>query len=229
MTDVSLTIRAGEIVGLTGLLGAGRTELALSIFGMLRPDSGTIASTVISCRLRSNRDAIAAGIGYRLRGSAVARSDPAAIDRRQLGDPGARQDLAARRPDLAERRRIRSSSRSGSAISPSRSAGRQTPSRRCRAATSSASRSPNGWRSGRRSSSSIRPTVGVDVGARAGIFEIVRELGGAGPGDPADLGRSAGGLLQRRPHPAHGGRPDRRRIRSAPQSTLAELEAAVYA
>ena len=39
--DVSLTIRRGETLGLTGLLGAGRTELALSIFGMLRPDRGT--------------------------------------------------------------------------------------------------------------------------------------------------------------------------------------------
>jgi simple sugar transport system ATP-binding protein len=41
--DVSLSIRRGETLGLTGLLGAGRTELALSIFGMLRPVSGTIA------------------------------------------------------------------------------------------------------------------------------------------------------------------------------------------
>ena len=35
--DVSFQIRKGEIVGLTGLLGAGRTELALSLFGMTAP------------------------------------------------------------------------------------------------------------------------------------------------------------------------------------------------
>jgi simple sugar transport system ATP-binding protein len=62
--DVSLTIRKGETLGLTGLLGAGRTELALSIFGMLRPDSGTIAIDGAPIDLHSNRDAIRAGIGY---------------------------------------------------------------------------------------------------------------------------------------------------------------------
>jgi simple sugar transport system ATP-binding protein len=62
--NVSLTIRRGETLGLTGLLGAGRTELALSIFGMVRPDRGTILLDGEVLRLRSNRDAIRAGIGY---------------------------------------------------------------------------------------------------------------------------------------------------------------------
>ena len=38
--DVSFAVRRGEIVGLTGLLGAGRTELALSLFGMTRAGCG---------------------------------------------------------------------------------------------------------------------------------------------------------------------------------------------
>lgn len=62
--DISLTIRKGETLGLIGLLGAGRTELALSIFGMLRPDSGTIAINGVPCDFQSNRDAIHAGVGY---------------------------------------------------------------------------------------------------------------------------------------------------------------------
>ncbi len=37
-----MDIRAGEIVGLTGLLGSGRTEFALSLFGMNPPTSGDI-------------------------------------------------------------------------------------------------------------------------------------------------------------------------------------------
>lgn len=40
--DVSFSIRAGEIVGLTGPLGAGRTELALALFGLNHPQSGKI-------------------------------------------------------------------------------------------------------------------------------------------------------------------------------------------
>ena len=56
------------------------------------------------------------------------------------------------------------------------------------------------------------PTVGVDVGARAGIFDIVRKLAETGPGDPPDLRRGAGSLFQRRPRPAHGARADRRRV-----------------
>ena len=62
--DISLTIRKGETLGLIGLLGAGRTELALSIFGMLRPDSGSIAIEGVPCDFQSNRDAIRAGVGY---------------------------------------------------------------------------------------------------------------------------------------------------------------------
>lgn len=40
--DVSLTVKAGEIVGLTGLVGAGRTEVAEAIFGIAKADSGAI-------------------------------------------------------------------------------------------------------------------------------------------------------------------------------------------
>lgn len=62
--DVSFSVRAGEVVGLTGLLGAGRTELALTLFGMRRPDAGEIRLDGAARRIASNRDAIAAGIAY---------------------------------------------------------------------------------------------------------------------------------------------------------------------
>lgn len=62
--DINLTVRAGEIVGLTGLIGAGRTELGLTLFGMSEPDSGTIRLDGRPVRLGSNADAIAAGIAY---------------------------------------------------------------------------------------------------------------------------------------------------------------------
>lgn len=62
--DVRLTIRAGEVVGLTGLIGAGRTELGHTLFGMSQPDSGVIRLDGRELRLRSNRDAVSAGIAY---------------------------------------------------------------------------------------------------------------------------------------------------------------------
>lgn len=40
--DISFQLHKGEILGVTGLLGSGRTELALALFGILKPDSGTI-------------------------------------------------------------------------------------------------------------------------------------------------------------------------------------------
>lgn len=62
--DVSFVVRRGETLGITGLLGAGRTELALTLFGMRRPHAGTIRLDGKPVRFRSNRDAIRAGIAY---------------------------------------------------------------------------------------------------------------------------------------------------------------------
>ena len=62
--DVSLILREGEILGLTGLIGAGRTELAHTLFGMTRPDSGAIQLHGKNLTLSSNRDAIDHGIAY---------------------------------------------------------------------------------------------------------------------------------------------------------------------
>jgi simple sugar transport system ATP-binding protein len=62
--DVSFTIRAGEVLGLTGLIGAGRTELAQTIFGRTKANGGSLALDGKSLDLASNRDAIAAGISY---------------------------------------------------------------------------------------------------------------------------------------------------------------------
>lgn len=63
-TDVSFSLQAGEILGLTGLLGSGRSEIAEAIFGIDPADSGTITVAGKERRIRSIRDAVAAGIGY---------------------------------------------------------------------------------------------------------------------------------------------------------------------
>jgi ABC-type sugar transport system ATPase subunit len=62
-TDVSFSVRAGEVVGLAGLVGAGRSEIADVIFGLERPTSGSIAVRGVEVKIRSPRDAMALGIG----------------------------------------------------------------------------------------------------------------------------------------------------------------------
>lgn len=62
--DVSFTLKKGEILGIIGLLGSGRTELATSVFGLNPPDSGEILVEGKKMAFRSNREAIEAGIAY---------------------------------------------------------------------------------------------------------------------------------------------------------------------
>ncbi len=62
--DVSFTLRRGEILGLAGLVGAGRTEVARAVFGADKPDSGTIFIHGKRARIRSPADAVRYGIGY---------------------------------------------------------------------------------------------------------------------------------------------------------------------
>jgi ABC-type sugar transport system ATPase subunit len=60
--NVSLNIRAGEIIGLAGLVGSGRSEVARTIFGADRPDRAVIKIDGQHVRIESPSDAIRAGI-----------------------------------------------------------------------------------------------------------------------------------------------------------------------
>ena len=62
----SLHVRAGEVVGIAGLMGAGRTELAMSVFGQSygREISGTVSMHGKPVRMRTVADAIDHGIAY---------------------------------------------------------------------------------------------------------------------------------------------------------------------
>ena len=61
--NVSFSVRRGEIVGLGGLIGSGRTEVARVIFGADQLDSGTVSLKGEVLMLRSPKDAVRAGIG----------------------------------------------------------------------------------------------------------------------------------------------------------------------
>ncbi|NSZ19382.1 sugar ABC transporter ATP-binding protein [Agrobacterium vitis] len=62
--DISFQLRTGEILGVYGLIGAGRSELCQSLFGITRPASGTVTLEGKVVDIRSPADAIAAGIVY---------------------------------------------------------------------------------------------------------------------------------------------------------------------
>ncbi|MBX3278092.1 MAG: sugar ABC transporter ATP-binding protein [Acidobacteria bacterium] len=64
VSDVTLELRAGEILGLAGLVGAGRTELARMIFGLTPADEGEIRVHGEGVRIESPADAIRLGIAY---------------------------------------------------------------------------------------------------------------------------------------------------------------------
>jgi ribose transport system ATP-binding protein len=63
LNDISFTVHKGEILGIAGLVGAGRTELARAIFGADPIDSGEIWLNGNKVEIRSPRDAIRLGIG----------------------------------------------------------------------------------------------------------------------------------------------------------------------
>src|SRR4030081_1477020 len=63
LADVGLEVRRGEILGIAGLVGAGRTEMARAVFGADPFDSGRVLIDGAPVNIRSPQDAIRHGIG----------------------------------------------------------------------------------------------------------------------------------------------------------------------
>ncbi len=175
--DITLTLHEGEILGLTGLLGSGRTELALTLFGMTQPDRGTIHIDGVAQRFGSNRDAIRAGLAY----VSEDRLNLGLIQTQSIADNAAMADL----PRLGHRAWL-----SPGAIT---RLARDWVGRLAIKAHDVAL--PVNSLSGGNQQRVVlakwlatnprvlildAPTVGVDVGAKEGIFRIVRELADQG-------------------------------------------------
>ena len=62
--DVSFSLRAGEILGFSGLVGSGRTEAMRAIFGADKMDSGLVELNGVRVQFRDPRSAIQSGFGY---------------------------------------------------------------------------------------------------------------------------------------------------------------------
>lgn len=63
-SDISFTVHEGEVLGIGGLMGAGRTEIARVLFGLDRPDEGVVLLRGKKMGIRSPQEAIRRGIGY---------------------------------------------------------------------------------------------------------------------------------------------------------------------
>ena len=172
--NINLTIRKGEVVGLTGLIGAGRTELAHALIGMRQPDAGQIRLEGAPVRMHSIRDAIARGAAYvsedrlslgLIQPQSISDNMAISVLDRILGSLGlispARQSELVRHwiSELAVK-----VGQPEDAVSTLSGGNQQRVVLAKWLATAP------------RLLILDSPTVGVDVGARAGIFRIVRQL-----------------------------------------------------
>ncbi len=175
--DVSFTVRAGEVLGIGGLVGAGRTELLRLVYGLDRPDAGTV--TVDGRGLPAGRPeaAIAAGLGMAPedRKSQGLLLDWSLTRNVTLGDVGRFSPRALLRPG-AERaaateqlRALNTVPDDSDRIARELSGGNQQKVvlarwllRRCRVLLFD------------------EPTRGVDVGAKSEIYRVIAELAKSG-------------------------------------------------
>lgn len=176
--DISFSLRGGEVLGITGLIGSGRTELCHTLFGMTRADHGVIRLDGKVLSLKSNRDAIDHGISYvsedrlalgLVQPQSIADNLVVPILKRISGASGL---ISVHMKDERVKRWIDELAikvgQPGDPVS-SLSGGNQ---QRVVLAKWLATEP--------RVLILDLPTVGVDVGARAGIFKIVRDLAAKG-------------------------------------------------
>lgn len=171
--SVSLEVRRGEVLGLAGLVGSGRTQLAELIFGLAPMDEGEILVNGKRAEIRSASDAVRAGIAYvpedRRRhgvilGMSVA-SNTTLASLRQVSEYGflrfEAENATAR--EFAERLRVKTSSTNAPVRS--LSGGNQQKVALAR------------WLMTRPKILILdEPTQGIDVGAKAEIYRLMRDL-----------------------------------------------------
>jgi ABC-type sugar transport system ATPase subunit len=178
LDGISFSLRAGEIVGLAGLIGAGRTELCRALFGLDTPEKGQILVEGKPALPRSPREAVRAGLALipedRQR-AGLARALPIAhnltiADLRKVSRALGLLDLAKEKrvaADYIGRLRIR-------AESPRQLAGRLSGGNQQKVVIAK-------WLLRQaRVFLFDEPTRGIDVGAKVEVFQLMDELARAG-------------------------------------------------
>jgi len=177
LEDITFDVRAGEVVGVAGLLGSGRTELATTLFGVRRMQSGTIRVHGRERQIRRPEDAIAAGMALvpedrRVQGLVLGHSLRDNVLLPVLGTFTRRGIVDDRRADDVVGRYVE----------------------RLRIATPSIQAEVRRLSGGNQQKVVLakwlatepdvlimdEPTAGVDIGAKVEIVEMIRELADAG-------------------------------------------------
>jgi rhamnose transport system ATP-binding protein len=170
---ISLVLRRGEIVGLAGLVGSGRTQLAETLFGITPADDGELVIDGRAMRIRSPREAMLAGLAYvpedRRRHGVVLEMSVAANTTLANLSAIARGGLIDRRAERTTATRCIQTLRIG-ADSPDAEAGTLSGGNQQKVAVAR-------WLETKPSILILdEPTQGVDVRSKAEIHRIIREL-----------------------------------------------------
>jgi ribose transport system ATP-binding protein len=173
LAPISLSVGAGEILGVAGLMGSGRTELARAIFGADPIDTGTVRVSGTPLPGNDPAASIAAGLGFltedrKQQGLVLLMSVAENITLTSLDEMSRHGvlDLAAERQkaeELVDRLHIRAASLDQEAVSLSGGNQQKVVLARWLAA-------------GCRALIFDEPTRGIDVGAKAEIYELIGEL-----------------------------------------------------
>jgi ribose transport system ATP-binding protein len=177
LTDISFSLRAGEIVGMAGLIGAGRTELCRALFGVEPIDSGKVYVCGRETRIGSPQEAVKAGMalvtedrqytGLALRlpiGHNITLANVPGVSRFGFLDGGAENSAAL---DFIGRLRIR-------AGSPRQLCGRLSGGNQQKVVIAK-------WLFRQaRIFLFDEPTRGIDVGAKVEVFNLMHELARSG-------------------------------------------------
>jgi ABC-type sugar transport system ATPase subunit len=171
--DINLSLRAGEIFGLAGLVGSGRTELARCIFGADRKDAGTIHVGGRPLNLRGPADAKAAGIALIPEDRRKQALVPGLDVERNFGLANYRQYAPAGFLRLKQRRQDTERYIEEMAIRPRRAGVRI---RNLSGGNQQKVIVARWLQSGARIFLFDEPTRGIDVGAKFEIHELMRRL-----------------------------------------------------
>jgi ABC-type sugar transport system ATPase subunit len=171
--DINLTLRSGEIFGLAGLVGSGRTELARCIFGADRRDAGTIYVNGKPLDLQRPKDAKAAGIALIPEDRRKQALVPGMDVERNFGLANYRQYAPTGFLRLRQRRRDTERYIEEMAIRPGRTGVRI---RNLSGGNQQKVIIARWLQSGARIFLFDEPTRGIDVGAKFEIHELMRRL-----------------------------------------------------